>query len=593
MSYLNITVGNIAELKNYPVGTDEITAFVQAYTNRGDGGGGTFIFKRPLSGIATDDGGIFIAPTTQTSGHEGMWIRQFTGFIDVRFYGVMGENPSVDATDGFQAAINYAAKSTANYPANPFIYNKSNVVFVPNGEYKVKQLTLKTGVTLMGSSSEHTKIGVHPDSTADYLIQMAPGVNRSVNISGIWFVGNRVANFNPLTGKLIGGLNFTAQLDGNPDKVSGGLWESSIKNVLITNFTRHSLLFGGGGDEIDYQYNLMNQFITLENVFIEGVSDLKPDFPTFDIPNSLQIIGQNAQFSFTNCRVDSGPYKVAAGVPNYTINGINVYIGPLQNGIVSPCIITFNTCTFQFGEHAIFIQDSSNIKIDGCWFENLNRAIVAKGSSIDKTAKAINILNNYFLYSATPYKTVPNSGRVILAEFAHVNVHNNQVMDPRNNSGHTYFVSVENINNTIGINGSGNYFNNAPTNLGDTQGIKRNIDISNLTTTENLVTSKNDINLISSRMVILATGTSLKIVNEIKSNAVGGEFIIIQAVGGNIKFTELYNIRLGLLAGGTGQITLNNGRFALFAKIDGFYYSKSTPNGPKDFFDIYQLININ
>lgn len=348
--------------------------------------------------VPHEDNGVFFNSWVFHMGAEvGLWIRQFSGYIDVRFYNVMGGG--ADFTSEIQAAIDYAAKSIEDVNSRPFGYNNSNTVFVPNGQYSISTLILRTGISLIGASLKNTTIISVNDNNA-YLLKSDVGVIRDLHIANFTFIGD-AAEFSSSNQIFKGCMLFKAQ-PGNND-AGGGVWESSIKNILIIQFTGHSINFEGGGASIiidgqqkDYQYNLPNQFITMEGVQVESVGQLAAKVGLEDFKNqynALRITGQNGQFSFTNCRFDGGSY-LHVELPNtaYDLSGTNVYIGQFLPGntqVVSPSIINFNTCTFQMGENAFLMDSCNNIKIDGCYFESFERSIIVKGR--DRSSKSINI----------------------------------------------------------------------------------------------------------------------------------------------------------------------------------------------------------
>ena len=237
------------------------------------------------------------------------------------------------------------------------------------------------------------------------------------------------------------------------------------------------------------------------------------------------------------------------------------------------------------GALGIQIESSNNIKIDSCWFERFERAIVAKGRFA--TSKSINILNSSFGFCAGNYGGYPdNTGRVITAQNSQLNVHNNYVIDPLQTES-TLFIGADTeiINGievparNIGINSSGNYFEpnsgGNSTYLGYTNGLKRDINITNL--------NNNYIHLQSSKTIYLRNDSNnTKTISSIYSYSVGGEYLFIRSDQGTIKFTESGNLYLG----NREKVTLLNGDIAIFVKIDEEVHTDSV------YYETYNLINI-
>lgn len=577
---------------------DNVVALVQGYYSPSDGGGGIFIFRRytdmgvnppPItdSKRPVSDGGIYINSYNGDLQSKGLWIRQFTGNIDVRFYGVFGYGQVTTTADDqkIQNAINYASKNVNNPNDRPYGYNNSNTVYFPNGDYTIGHLTIKSGVSLLGSSLQYTIIKSRSDSEPD-LITMDPGVIRDVHISNFTFVGNSKDNGDAVMPSITKGcLHFQARQIENPG--GGGLWDSTFKNIKIIRFTGNSISFEGGGSTSNYQ--LPNQFITMDGVQVESVGELSIITPSFNNNfHALNLTGQNGQFSFTNCRFDGGEYLFdSMQSARYKPSGYNIYIGPSGYTINdnAPQTINFNTCTIQTGETGFFIDSAISINIYGCWFENFERAIVVKGQAT--SSKSISITNSKFLYSAGQWGNLsPNSGRVILVENSQVDVENNYIIDPRTTE-QTNFISVDNYANgtsppILGITSSGNYFEtNSTVSLGETSGIMQKIPISLLSYSGGTI---NGLNTISKKVVFIDSAGSIYRINSMLN---AGETIFLRANGGGITFysadattgTPGRNLYLN----GRTSLTLTNGQAATFIKIDNILGSEKAT---------YQLVSI-
>jgi Pectate lyase superfamily protein len=150
---------------------------VLEHTVPGDGGGGTFMwstFPDPTL-MPDEDGGIVFGTTP-----SGRWIRQWSGYVNVRWFGARGDGVGYDPiigdtdaihigdTDRIQKAINFCAA----YQSGGIV---GGTVFFPPGIYVVSaptkkapfKLILKSKVRLLGSgSSSELRSRLHQNYTS-------------------------------------------------------------------------------------------------------------------------------------------------------------------------------------------------------------------------------------------------------------------------------------------------------------------------------------------------------------------------------------------------------------------------------------------
>jgi hypothetical protein len=118
----------LSDLETF-VGVNGQQVTTSGRTAIGDGGGGTFIWdSSDLSTEVTADteSGIYVAPTSDTTGASGAWVRQYSGDASILWFGA-----SASATDNraaIQATIDTAASEGVG-------------VYVPNGTYLLKPET--------------------------------------------------------------------------------------------------------------------------------------------------------------------------------------------------------------------------------------------------------------------------------------------------------------------------------------------------------------------------------------------------------------------------------------------------------------------
>lgn len=128
-------VATIADLKALtPPSSGSPLVYVRSYSTDGDGGDGHF--RWDATSTATDNGGTIIAPN---AGGTGRWKRQFSGVVNVRWFGAVGDGVT-DDTAAIQAAINLGAGQVFIPPSS----NSTN--------YIITQLELPLGVKLFGIS---------------------------------------------------------------------------------------------------------------------------------------------------------------------------------------------------------------------------------------------------------------------------------------------------------------------------------------------------------------------------------------------------------------------------------------------------------
>jgi hypothetical protein len=89
---------------DWPEEYEKTTVFVQGYYKAGDGGGGIFIYRRYVNLGVTQpfaDGGIFIEcdVSAQNADTRGIWMRSFSGYIDV--YSVIGIIPNYGSSTAY------------------------------------------------------------------------------------------------------------------------------------------------------------------------------------------------------------------------------------------------------------------------------------------------------------------------------------------------------------------------------------------------------------------------------------------------------------------------------------------------------------
>ena len=118
--------------------SDKAPAIVQFRSTKGDGGGGVFYWdstdhSATGTGLVASDteGGVYVAPTTDTTGASGAWVRAYSGTVNGRWFGASPLLGATANTTAIQAALSF-----------------SSSVYIPSGTYLLNdQLTVANKTT--------------------------------------------------------------------------------------------------------------------------------------------------------------------------------------------------------------------------------------------------------------------------------------------------------------------------------------------------------------------------------------------------------------------------------------------------------------
>lgn len=210
-----------------------------ACTTAGDGGGG--VFRYTAASSATDDGGITVAPNSGS----GRWIRIFSGPVNVRWFGAVGDGSSDDTTS-IQKALD------SGYD-----------VEFPKGEYKISnEVTPVDNQTIFLSSS--VQITQSASETNIFFVNQK---------SGVWIFANGAV----LYGKGTWSSAWTGN-DGHEDKAVNfvGCDNCGIVKPVIKNCGAAGIaIIGGYGILVDTPYiegtNLLGTPLASEDNFQNGI----------------------------------------------------------------------------------------------------------------------------------------------------------------------------------------------------------------------------------------------------------------------------------------------------------------------------------
>ena len=529
------TLQNINDLRNYNEYADNKVIYIKGYYSAGDGGEGFFVYK-PAETLA-DNHGIIIKPASVSG--NGRWIRQYSGYINVNYFGVIRDwLPSgFSNSDRIQKIIDFTEHLSSS-PSNGWSNRLSDMTIqFPNGSYFIdKPLILKDRVKIVGGAA--TIFTVNPGASYDYMIKINSGPIVNCEIDNLLLNLNNNNN--------IGGIYLKGV--GTP---SGGIWLSKFKNINIINLKGNGIHLEGGNASSNYL--LPNQFLIFENVRV-----VRSD----ENYNSLRITGQQGQITFLNCTFDVNNGMVSKGV--------NVFIGKANVNDLGAAVISFINSTIQSSEYGVRMDAAENITFDNCWFEDLDIAIDIKDS------KGINILNSRFA-NAAGFGGGPNSmipagyGRCISSENSFVTIENNYitVTDPSSSlaKDDKFILGVGN-NNVINV--KDNTFQDI--------GLSTTFGIVQATTIVS-----NAIDITSKKLIFInSSGT----INRINSSVLAGETIFIRANSGNVVLSQMDSSGLlnkNIYLNGRLSLTLTPGQGATFIKLDNVVGNEKAT---------YQLVSI-
>ena len=146
------SVPNVATLRALPSLVPGETYTLQGYTTPGDGGGGDFYWDSTFTG--TNNGGT-VFTTTASPGFTGALIRNYSGAINVKWFGATGKNLPADTNAIKNALVEAGAKHCRTFfPAG--IYQINQTITIPNytdifGEGKGLGATTRTSLYFSGT----------------------------------------------------------------------------------------------------------------------------------------------------------------------------------------------------------------------------------------------------------------------------------------------------------------------------------------------------------------------------------------------------------------------------------------------------------
>jgi hypothetical protein len=254
------------------------------------------------------------------------------------------------------------------------IANKTITLYLGPMTYAVNQITLRSGLTIIGSGGTILQSAT---STSGLIVEPV-GPIQHVTLDNLIICGYGGTNTN---GSLVTcgaqqnsqkGLYLQAQNGAQND---GGVWYSRFSNLVFESF---------GGDSIYIQNNDsdgINQFLTFENIVA---------FRTQPASYSLHITGQGGQYTFINCEFDGSD-----GTQGQRTGGANIYIGATGN--VPPYSVDFYGLTSQASALAVHLYSVWGIHFYSPHFESVDQGFYLTNGSTGVTVDSGVYITNSFV----------------------------------------------------------------------------------------------------------------------------------------------------------------------------------------------------
>lgn len=196
----------------------------------GDGGGGIFRWddSNNSTNVTNDPGeGIYVPPAADGTGISGAWVRQYSGAVNVRWFGVVGDG-ATDDSSSIQDAID-------------FVESKSGgSIFFPQGDYRVtatKGTNDKYGIQI--GASDIKLIG----ESGVQIRRLSSDISTYALSFPILLIGVPDNNSSPISNISIEGLTFAGE--NTRHAISGSaimdgrqaIWVKNVKGLIINKCT--------------------------------------------------------------------------------------------------------------------------------------------------------------------------------------------------------------------------------------------------------------------------------------------------------------------------------------------------------------------
>lgn len=369
-----VTVTSLAALK--ALSSRPASVVTQYRTTAGDGGGGMWVWRsgdQSANITADPQSGVWAAPLSATSGASGAWQRQYTGDLNAKWFGAVGDGVTDDTT-ALRAGHDYAA-------------DNGGTLFIPAGTYEVDYINVKSGTSVRGAGIDKTTLkqdyvgrAIFSDYTDTiktnvFLSGMTLDAADDSGINIAWVHGITIRDIkieNPPAWCILIGTTDARALDGviasrdilieNCEFASGTTFEGvciwNSENVVVSNcyFKGQSTSVGIGVGIYQFVYGM-----TVENCFFEDIEKGSYYSVTCD------------QITYTSCRFTN--------CTAFGIQGANESDWGLH-GRTDSRGLTVEDCTFTGCTIGLQVGAVTGGYISGCNFvENIENALVISGGN--------------------------------------------------------------------------------------------------------------------------------------------------------------------------------------------------------------------
>ncbi len=233
--------------------------------------------------------------------------------------------------------------------------SKSITLYLGPFTYNVKQITLRSGLRIIGMGASAAPSGSDPGCVTATPCNgtTLQSVNGNNPVFVIPRVNNRAALDVSISGfRLLGSVGNTSEdaflLDAS-SLSNAGLWYSTLKDIQIFNFAGVGIHLKGTTDG----FEAMNQWVRFDRVVV------------FRAPgggNGLRIEGAAFELDFEDCQFDGHTEG----------DGTNIYIGGLAGGINGfPITIHFRGLVSQLAAVAVHLDGAEGISFYGSHHEKV------------------------------------------------------------------------------------------------------------------------------------------------------------------------------------------------------------------------------
>lgn len=346
---------------------NDVLVYLSYHTTAGDGGHGVFRGVTGASaGTYTDDNGITIVPT----GGDGSsaWIRQFSGAVNVKWFGAKGDYDGSSGTDNtslFQSAVNAAQNGT------------TGVVYIPRS-----------------------------DPSKTYKVTDSVSITKPIRIVGDGINLTTIQGVGLATGKPIFDFDGTV----NPNFEFGGIGRMTLMGgntagvIKLNNVSQFSF------DDIGYRNTTNGIYLTGNRVFslkferVKAITTVTGTDIKFDNVNG-------GQFSFRSCSFSGDTGVSIAGASTY-VNGILFDNCNFESNATNAVYfnaalissVTFNCCRIEKGPLVgmNFVPSTSGwyvrgVAFVGCFWET-DTGVGSRGISLGGSSgnvRGITFIGNY------------------------------------------------------------------------------------------------------------------------------------------------------------------------------------------------------